>query len=169
MLDEHHAAYLFQALPEGVLLHAGGHQAAGGFAVAKEQIHFLEQELNAAIERVDHSADTTESENALSFPLGIATMRHLQKLRALAPFGVGNPEPRFLFEDVEILSTKMFGKNKEHLECVVRDATGIATAFTFFVGDEMKNQYVPGATISFIGTLEAGWKGGVRVRIQESF
>lgn len=166
MLDEHHAAYLFQALPEGVLLHAGGHQAAGGFAVAKEKIHFLEDELNNAITVVGHTAEEENNNDAIVMSLGIVTTRHLQKLRTLAPFGVGNPQPLFLFERVTITSTKMFGKNKEHLECQLSDATGKATAFTFFVDDETKQKIVAGATISFTGTLEAGWRGGVRVRIQ---
>ncbi len=166
MLDEHHAAYLFQALPEGVLLHGGGHQAAGGFAVAKEKIHFLEQELNDAISKTNYSAEEIKSTDAIPMPLGIVTTRHLQKLRALAPFGVGNPQPTFVFENVTVASTKMFGKNKEHLECEVSDATGKAVAFTFFVDDETKQTITPGATISFTGTLEAGWRGGVRVRIQ---
>lgn len=168
MLDEHHAAYLFQALPEGVLIHGGGHQAAGGFAVEKDKIHFLEEELNKAISIVDHEPEiSNHCDGAIKASLGIVTTRHLQKLRALAPFGVGNPEPVFIFENVTINSTKMFGKNKEHLECEVVDATGRATAFTFFVDEEMKNKFVPGATVSFLGTLEAGWRGGVRVRIQD--
>jgi single-stranded-DNA-specific exonuclease len=167
MLDEHHAAYLFQALPEGVLLHGGGHQAAGGFAVAKEKIHFLEQELNEAISRVEHVVEEINDTDAMPMPLGIVTTRHLQKLRALAPFGVGNPQPLFLFENVVVASTKMFGKNKEHLECVLEDATGKATAFNFFTDEDMKEKNVLGAAISIIGALEAGWRGGVRVRIQE--
>jgi single-stranded-DNA-specific exonuclease len=167
MLEEHHAAYLFQALPEGVLLHGGGHQAAGGFAVAKEKIHFLEQELNDAIARVSHVAEEEKNIDAMPMGLGIATVRHLQKLRALAPFGVGNTQPFFLFENVAVVSTKMFGKNKEHLECVVEDGTGKATAFTFFVDDKTKETIIPGATVSFIGALEAGWRGGVRIRIQK--
>jgi single-stranded-DNA-specific exonuclease len=167
MLDEHHASYLFQALPEGVLINSGGHQAAGGFAVTKEKIHFLEQELNKAISIVDHQVEEKNDNEAIPMPLGIITVRHLQKLRALAPFGVGNPQPSFLFENVIITSTKMFGKNKEHLECNLEDATGKATAFTFFVDEEMKEKLTTGATISFTGTLEAGWRGGVRVRIKE--
>lgn len=166
MLNEHHAAYIFQALPEGVLLHAGGHQAAGGFAVAKEKIHFLEQELNLAIGKVNHAVEEAKNTDAITMPLGIVTTRHLQKVRALAPFGVGNPQPSFLFENVKIISTKMFGKNKEHLECIFEDATGKATAFNFFTNENIKEQFTVGAIVSFIGTLEAGWRGGVRVRIQ---
>lgn len=167
MRDEHHAAYLFQALPEGVLLHAGGHQAAGGFAVAKEKIHFLEQALNDALGSVDHTKEESSLHDAIPLPLGIATTRHLQKVRALAPFGVGNPQPLFRFENCTVVSIKMFGKQKEHLECVLRDATGSVTAFTFFVDDETKREFKEGATVTFIGALEAGWRGGVRIRIQK--
>lgn len=166
MLDEHHAGYLFQALPEGVVLHSGGHQAAGGFAVAKEKIHFFEQELNDAIAKVSHVAEGKSDMEYFSMPLAIASVRHLQKLRALAPFGVGNVQPIFNFENVNVISTKMFGKNKEHLECVLKDGTGQATAFTFFVDDETKNRFIPESTVTFTGALEAGWRGGVRIRIQ---
>ncbi|MEK7228173.1 MAG: DHHA1 domain-containing protein, partial [Patescibacteria group bacterium] len=166
MLDEHHAGVLFQALPEGVLINSGGHQAAGGFAVAKEKIHFLEEELNKVVGIVSYQVEEKNNTDAIPISLGIVTVRHLQKLRALAPFGVGNPQPMFLFENVTVTSTKMFGKNKEHLECNIEDATGKATAFTFFVDDETKEKVSMGATISFAGTLEAGWRGGVRVKIQ---
>lgn len=166
MLEEHHAAYIFQALPEGVLLHAGGHQAAGGFAVEKEKIHFLEEELNKAVENVKHSAEEKNNTDAISMNLSIVTTRHLEKLRSLAPFGVGNTEPLFLFENIKVVSTKMFGKNKEHLECNLEDGFGKATAFTFFVDEEKKTKITQGSNISFIGTLEAGWRGGVRVKIQ---
>jgi single-stranded-DNA-specific exonuclease len=166
MLDEHHAAYIFQALPEGVLLHGGGHQAAGGFAVAKEKIHFLEQELNDAILKTEHVVEEKNNTDAIPMNLGIVTVRHLQKLRALAPFGVGNPQPVFLFGDVRVVSTKMFGKNKEHLECNIEDTFGKAVAFNFFTDIDMKERIVSGAIVSLTGTLEAGWRGGVRVRIQ---
>ncbi len=166
MLDEHHAGYLFQALPEGVVLHSGGHQAAGGFAVAKEKIHFLEQELNDAINRVAHTVEKKEPTETLVMPIAIASVRHLQKIRALAPFGIANTQPIFTFENVKVLSTKMFGKNKEHLECEVQDMTGRATVFTFFVDDKTREYFSPEAVVTFTGALEAGWRGGVRIRIQ---
>lgn len=166
MIETHHAALLFQALPEGAVLHAGGHQAAGGFSVAKEEVHFLEEHLNAAIAQITQDESLESASVPISVPLATATTRHLTVVRTFAPFGVGNPQPEFLFENVEVVSVKMFGKAKEHLECAVRDATGSATAFAFFTDDEIVSRVISGATISFVGTLEAGWRGGVRVRIQ---
>jgi hypothetical protein len=60
----------------------------------------------------------------------------------------------------------MFGKQKEHLECEVEDATGRATAFMFFVDEETISKFRAGETLSFVGTLEAGWRGGARIRIE---
>ncbi|HWC57517.1 MAG TPA: single-stranded-DNA-specific exonuclease RecJ [Candidatus Paceibacterota bacterium] len=171
MIETHHAAYLMQALPEGMLLHAGGHQAAGGFAVAKEQIHFLEEALNGALGAQHNEKESEETAEAsvppLPLPLVCVTERHLRTVRLFAPFGASNPQPEFLFENVTIASTKMFGKNKEHLELTLRDATGSATAFTFFASADMCETCITGATISFIGTLEPGFRGGARIRIQE--
>jgi len=176
MISTHHAAFLMQGLPEGTLLHAGGHQAAGGFATTKEQIHFLEKALNDCLAKKEMN-ETSSAEAAaveggdsippLSLPLACASVRHLQTVRSLAPFGVGNSEPAFLFENLTIESTKKFGKAKDHLECLVRDNTGNATAFTFFASESLIEKVQIGETISLLGILESGWRGGVRIHIKE--
>ncbi len=185
MIVTHHAATLMQGLPEGVLMHFGGHQAAGGFGVDKEQVHFLEKALNdCLLARSDLAENKGEKDGSefvesgnVPLPLACASVRHLMAIRSLAPFGVGNPEPVFLFENVTIESTKKFGKAKEHLECTISDTTdsnsspqagsGQATAFTFFANDDYIEKITPGATLSLLGTLEAGWRGGVRIHIKE--
>lgn len=167
MIAEHHAAQIFQALPQGALLHAGGHQAAGGFAVSKDQVHFLESALNEAIVVNSDPEEKTIAHRAIEAPLAIATTRHQQIIRRFAPFGVGNPEPLFCFNSATIVSVKKFGKTKEHLECVVQDATASMTAFTFFASDSLCAQCTPGTIISFTATLEAGFRSGVRLRIRE--
>jgi single-stranded-DNA-specific exonuclease len=109
----------------------------------------------------------------LPLPLSCASIRHLMAVRSLAPFGVGNPEPVFLFENITIDSVKKFGKAKEHLECAISDGTahsnssGQAIAFTFFANDDCIEKTALGKTVSILGTLEAGWRGGVRIHIKE--
>lgn len=168
MVSEHHAARVFQALPKGVVVDAGGHQAAGGFSVLKEKVHFLEEALNAALKEDSNEKNSSEEGSAsIPLPLAIATSRHLAVVRRFAPFGVSNPEPLFLFQDVIVVSTKKFGKTKEHLEAVVRDISGEATVFTFFFSSDVEEKVVVGERLSFVATLEAGWRGGVRLRIRE--
>lgn len=167
MNAEHHAAKLFQAVPEGTLIHAGGHQAAGGFAVSKEQVHFLEEALNLAAEHIPQEGLVEDIlSSSISLPLASVTTRHLSTVRQFAPFGIGNKEPHFLFDSVEIQSVKMFGKNKEHLECVIKDETGVATAFTFFADKALCAKCIVGEKITCTAALESGYRGGVRLHIQ---
>lgn len=183
MISTHHASTLMQRLPEGVLLHAGGHQAAGGFAMEKEQVHFFEKALNDCLSGTETIEEEVNSAaKPMVLPLSCVSVRHLQTVRSFAPFGIGNPEPVFLFENVTIDSMKKFGKAKEHIELVVSDMNTAhsmgsnfspqagsrqATAFTFFVDETFCDQCIPGTVISILGTLEAGWRGGVRIHIKE--
>lgn len=168
MITTHNAATLMQALPEGVLIHGGGHQAAGGFAAAKDKIHLFEDALNAALASVE-TVDAIEeaAKDSIVLPLSCVSVRHLAAVRTLAPFGMGNAEPVFLFENVVIESAKKFGKAKDHIELAVRDETGTATAFTFFASAAFGEKVVVGGTVKLLGTLEAGWRGGVRVHVKE--
>jgi single-stranded-DNA-specific exonuclease len=167
MLPAHHASQLMQNLPEGMLLHAGGHKAAGGFAATREHIHFLEQALNDCLQALPEEIIADEVAPAsLTLPLASTGVRHLSAVRSFAPCGVGNPEPVFLFENITVDTTKKFGKAKEHLEFAASDATGNATVFTFFANEDLTARVKSGETISFLGTLEAGWRGGVRIRIK---
>ena len=43
-------------------------------------------------------------------------MENYKLIEQLAPFGMDNPKPTFLFEGLEIDSVKTFGKDKNHLE-----------------------------------------------------
>jgi single-stranded DNA-specific DHH superfamily exonuclease len=61
----------------------------------------------------------------------------------LAPFGLGNQKPIFLFENVDIEKIKKFGKNGsgEHLEIVVSDKDTVnyrnkIKAVAFFSNEE---------------------------------
>ena len=176
--SEHHAAHLFQALPEGLLLHAGGHQAAGGFAMMAANVHRLERALNEAAQRAEsadgqrHDASVIErvandGSAAIEAPLAIVTVRHYQAVRAFAPFGVGNPEPVFLFQNMQVQSAKKFGKQKDHMECTVSDGMQTVTAFVFFASESFAKTVVSGATVSFLAQLDPGYRGGVRLRIKE--
>ena len=48
-------------------------------------------------------------------------MENYKIIEQLAPFGVGNPKPLFLFEGVEVSGIKKFGKASEHLELTLTD------------------------------------------------
>jgi len=109
---------LMSALPQGSFDDFGGHEGAGGFSVSYEEIHFLEERLVEAYEKV--KKDTVEDEGAISaeaiISLDDVNENTFNEINKLAPFGVGNPRPIFEIKDAIVKEVRMFGKTKEHLE-----------------------------------------------------
>jgi len=138
------------------LLQFGGHKLAGGFAVSNENIHTLEEVLNNAYEEVK---DVYEEEPVWidkKLNLEDVTFDLYNAVSKLAPFGVGNPKPVFLFESVEVDSVKQFGKEKNHLEISFKKSDEkILKAISFFSKPDSFD-VVPeaGRKINLIVTLE---------------
>lgn len=107
---------------EGTFLDYGGHELAGGFSVAHDRIHTLEASLLEALPRSLRDLSETLENKYPVLPLSEVVMRTYEEISALAPFGLGNPKPIFLFELVHVDALKLFGKEKNHLEIIVSDA-----------------------------------------------
>ena len=125
----------------------GGHKEAGGFSTTLEQVHLLEEELERAYEKV-RTDKTLESavvaDAVLSFDeVNLHTFEELEKL---APFGVGNHKPIFLFENAKVRKMEQFGKEKQHLKLTFAKSDGVyVQAIKFY------------ATVAdFGGTLSGG-------------
>ncbi|MDO8492146.1 MAG: single-stranded-DNA-specific exonuclease RecJ [bacterium] len=143
----------------------GGHAYSGGFAVSPLFIHELETELNRAYGKVRDETfeEVSYIDKKLSLEdVSMPTWRHLEKL---APFGVGNEKPLFLFENIVPEKTRMFGKTKEHLEITFRKTNGdFVRAIEFFSGREIKEN----EKISLVASMENSTFGQypeIRLRI----
>lgn len=166
MCKNHNATDLMKSLPDGMLLHSGGHKMAGGFCVHKDHIHFLEKELNDVLSKTENlSSEDSSIDNKILLELKDVNNKNLSIIRKFAPFGVGNPEFDFLFENLIVKEVKMFGKNKEHLECVVSDGVNERTAYRFFANQELIDILKVKNKINLSGFIENGYLGRVQIRI----
>lgn len=124
-----------------LLTQFGGHEEAGGFTQTRETVHFLEDAFNETYQKIKNeiSKQITEISYDMELSLSDVTMNHYYTLRQMAPFGMGNPKPVFMFRNVTVQSVNQFGKTKEHLEIVfinnVRAICWYATpnSFTYMV------------------------------------
>jgi single-stranded-DNA-specific exonuclease len=161
-------------LPDNALLEFGGHALAGGFSVSHEEIHFLEERLIKAYDKTEkvsvESAEEINFDDKLT--LDEVNEKTFNEIDRLAPFGAGNPKPTFLFENIEIVDVKIFGKAKDHLELAFKDSRGrTVKAISFFkkpedFGDKVK----VGGKINLIATIEKsvfGYRKEIRLRIVE--
>lgn len=117
----------------------GGHDLAGGFTVHNDKIHFLEDALSANLDKLEKIKVKSNTEFDVRANLNMVNMGSWLEIEKLAPFGVGNMKPIFLFENVNIENIKKFGKNgsEEHLEIIFSDKNkNKAVAISFFSNND---------------------------------
>jgi len=155
---------LMQAVSPGVFVEFGGHKMSGGFTVSPERVHYLEEELERAYDVLGH-IDTenvdekVRPESALS--LDEVTWDLYGEITKLAPFGIANERPVFLFEKVTIERVRVFGKEKNHLELsLVR--TPPISAIMFFANRNERfsaENFAQGSVIDLLATIERSSPG----------
>ncbi len=163
--DEVSVVDIMAGAPEA-FIHFGGHHASGGFAVDESNVHELGAKLGASYETrrakgVERQATVLEREVALSeVPIALRTLSNL------APFGVGNSKPLFLFANASVERMKMFGKASDHIEVSLAGNGATATGIAFFsTPDSFTKPLAVGTKADIVGHIETDWRGGPRIRV----
>lgn len=135
----------------GMFLDIGGHALAGGFSLEHDGVHHLEHELALVYQTKIEIKKIEAQVIDATLSLGEVTMATWNIVEQFAPFGVGNPKPTFLFENVRIAEVKKFGKERTHLE--LRFENSRVKAISFFA-DEKYAKIVSGDTIDLVAVME---------------
>lgn len=158
-------------LPENSLLNFGGHVSAGGFSVSHTEVHFLEERLLAVFDGITDAIESDSVENIdATISMDDVTAENYSVIEKLAPFGVGNPKPTFIFKGISIAEIKEFGKEKNHLELIFLNSRGRPVkAIAFFkTRDSYGRTLTRGERIQLTATFEKSTFAGrteLRLRI----
>jgi single-stranded-DNA-specific exonuclease len=146
--------------------HCGGHAASGGFALTEARAHELPAALNKAYESLKSEGAQTK-EILVDRELDLSELPHaLKHLDRLAPFGIGNHKPLFMFPNATVGSLKMFGKQQNHLQISLADEFNRVDGIAFFSTPDMfQKKPVTGERVDVVGNIERDWRGQPRVRI----
>ncbi|MEK7612710.1 MAG: DHH family phosphoesterase [Patescibacteria group bacterium] len=146
--------------------HFGGHYASGGFSVAEEKIHELSNRLTSAFAEVASNIAALP-ELVLDREVALAEVPHAQRdLMQLAPFGVGNEKPLFMFPGVSIGSIRTFGKQRNHLEFSFERNAARTSGIAFFATPEsFQKSATVGERADVVGHIELDWRGAPRIRV----
>ncbi len=164
---------LMNLVEKDVFEHFGGHKMAGGFGVYTEQIHFLEDKILEAYEKNKDNVAEAEIFVDKKFSIDEINWENYKLLQKLAPFGIGNSKPLFLFEEVEIFGERTFGKTSNHLELVFKNSKSQKIKAIDFFSDYVENKkskLEAGQRISFLANIEKdnfGNANELRLRIVE--
>jgi single-stranded-DNA-specific exonuclease RecJ len=137
------------------LMHYGGHAGAGGWKCSSEHLEsFITTlqsyalkvlPLEACVKRL--KADCLLNAEDISPEL-------LSRLNQLAPFGMKNPEPRFLTKSCKVLKSGRFGKDKKHLKLTL-ETQGYPLEAIMWKYPESAPLPEVASSIEAIGSLEA--------------
>ena len=133
---------IIAASQEKLLLKGGGHKMAGGFSIQVENIHKFKDFVFRKFLNIN---EDLKSEKPLYLDSVIApsavNINFFNKIEILSPFGSGNPEPKFVIENLKTVNGKIVGE--KHIKSILigKDGTSIK-AIAFNAVDKDFGQYL---------------------------
>jgi single-stranded-DNA-specific exonuclease len=176
---------LMQSIQEE-LLHFGGHEMSGGFAVSHEKIHTLQDKLREAYDKLlsvlENNPDSSLNNPKVTtidakIQISDVNWKTYSLIEKMGPFGVGNPKPLFLFERVFVRNKKMFGKQKNHVELEFQNekiegnaviSKAQVKGIAFFASAEFLEKVPLDQPINLVATFEKSYfrnEASLRLRI----
>ena len=112
------------AVQSGLLIKGGGHKMAAGFTIDMNKIKDFKdfifrkfKSININLEeKKNYYFDTEIAPSAVNIDF-------FEKINLLAPFGSGNPEPRFVIKNVKLVNSKIVGEKHIKIVLIGSDTT----------------------------------------------
>ncbi|MEB3273508.1 MAG: DHH family phosphoesterase [Prochlorothrix sp.] len=154
-IPEFHVAEALEYCTDLLAKH-GGHRAAGGFSLAREQweafhqrlIEFANQHLQP-----EHLKPLVEVDTELT--LGAIDGELFHQIDRLHPWGIGNPEPVFWSRGVRVLEQRQIGQAKNHLKLTL--GAEIETTAQVAIGNKNEPAAQTEATLTTIKAVAWRW------------
>lgn len=109
-----------------LIIEGGGHSMAAGFSIKEDKIndlhHFFAERFANSTNDKALKADGIITVKAINLSLW-------KELQRLEPFGVGNPEPRFIIQGAKIRKPEVIGV--DHIRCFIADDNVMVRAIAF--------------------------------------
>lgn len=136
-----------------LLPHFGGHPMAAGMTLKIDDVQELRSRLCAlADEQLTEEQWTPVTKLDGKTTLADISIQSIDEMNLLAPFGMGNPKPRILIEQVHLSSVRKIGSNHNHLKLVLEETPDVLDGIGFGLGDTA-DHISPISAVSVIGEL----------------
>ncbi|SET69120.1 single-stranded-DNA-specific exonuclease RecJ [Paenibacillus sp. NFR01] len=140
--------------------HYGGHPAAAGMSLHKDQLEAFAAALNryaaGVLKPEDFVAWTAADFEA---ELSQLTLNAAAEIERLAPFGMANPLPRFIVRGAEVKETRKLGQEGKHLKLVLQQGKSSLEAIAFGKGS-LAELLPPGTKLDALCELTINeWNG----------
>ena len=114
-----------------LLTQFGGHPMAAGLSMPEEHVEAFRRKINEVCTLTQQELIPKVTID-VPVPLAYVKPSLVQELQMLEPFGKGNPRPLFAQKNVQILSPRVVGKNRNVVQMKVMDETGMVWSAVYF-------------------------------------
>ncbi len=159
---------IIEALREfsDLFIDLGGHAGAAGFSIETKNITKLQKKITAFVnQKLANCELKPEKFIDAEMKLNAVTVKNCHLMEKLQPFGVGNPNPVFLFRQVRVVEKRLLGKNQDHLKLKIDDPEtskneNISVDCIAFKKGEFDGKIKTGDLIDFTANLNLNiWNG----------
>lgn len=158
---------IIKGVQANILEKGGGHKMAGGFTIKEKNIPIFRDFIIKDFERsnLKSAADFNLYIDAIIAPSAL-NEEFFNEINSLAPFGSGNSEPKFVIENIKVISSNIAGNN--HIISILSGKDG--TVFKGFTWNGINSPLEPvlnkksNQPINIAGKLRLNeWKGKKKV------
>ena len=160
-------AIIISAVQNKILINGGGHKMAGGFTINIDNIKIFKEFLIKKYNNLDIKKGNFKTLYLDSIILPTALNAEFYKnIEVLSPFGTGNPEPKFLIEDLKLANSNivanrhikaiLYSKSNDVVKTIAFNSIG--TALESYLIKNNKN------SMNIVGTLISNnWNGKTNI------
>ena len=155
--------FIIKAVKKNILIKGGGHKMAGGFSIKEDKIIEFTNYINNSFLNIKKNLNKN---NQIFFDSIISPSALNQdfydEINILSPFGSGNPEPKFVIEDLKLLKSSIVGE--KHIKSLFTAPDGsVVKSVTFNAVKSELESYLLAKNqkkINIFGKLSLNeWKG----------
>lgn len=160
-------AIILSAVELGILHKGGGHSQAAGFCLFPEKLEEFQEFVNKRCARyIKENKVTAQLHLDALISTDAIRLSLMEDLNKLAPFGMGNPSPRFAIKANKLLHVQAVGQEKQHIRCILETSKGAnITAMAFRANETGLGKILlsaKGKPITLAGTLKSNhWNGSL--------
>lgn len=150
-----------------LLLNVGGHPMAAGFTIETEKLSLLEEKLRAHVEEIlpDHLLER-ELKIDTVLPFSAISKKLFSQIQSLAPFGIGNPEPIFATENVQVIDATVVGSEGQHVRLRI-EHEGVGFEAIAFGKGQLYGSLSPNESVNIAYNItENTWNGNTKMQLK---
>jgi len=151
-----------------LLVDVGGHAMAAGFTVETSKLELLQKKLfeNASkLLKKEHLERVLRID--LNLPQNLINLETYSQIQKLAPFGMANPEPTFLTENLIVEGIRLVGSDGKHLKLQFKSQNSKVKTMGIYFGAGENNKFSAGDRVNVVYTLDENeWNGNKTLQLK---